>query len=57
MRKSESIGREWDDASESWADFVREGKDYYRDELNNPASFELIGEVKGKTILDLACGE
>jgi len=57
VRKSESIGREWDDASESWADFVRKGKDYYRYELNNPAFFELIGEVKGKTILDLACGE
>jgi len=57
VRKSESIGREWDDASESWVDFVRRGKDYYRDELNNPPFFELIGEVKGKAILDLACGE
>jgi ubiquinone/menaquinone biosynthesis C-methylase UbiE len=38
-------------------DFVRQGKDYYRDELNNPAAFKLIGNVKGRKVLDLACGE
>jgi len=37
--------------------FVREGKDHYRDGLNNPAAFKLLGNVKGKIILDLACGE
>jgi len=51
------IAKEWDDAVESWADFVRQGKDYYRDELNNPAAFKLIGNVKGQLVLDLACGE
>jgi ubiquinone/menaquinone biosynthesis C-methylase UbiE len=49
--------KEWDEASESWADFVRQGKDYYRDELNNPAAFRLIGDVSGQLVLDLACGE
>jgi ubiquinone/menaquinone biosynthesis C-methylase UbiE len=47
----------WDEAAEGWADFVRTGKDYYRDNLNNPATFRLIGSVKGKVVLDLACGE
>ena len=42
---------------ESWVDFVRHGKDYYRDELNNPAAFELLGNVRGLLVLDLACGE
>ena len=51
------LRREWDDASDPWADFVRAGKDYYRDGLNNPAAFELIGTVRGKRVLDLACGE
>jgi ubiquinone/menaquinone biosynthesis C-methylase UbiE len=51
------IKKEWNDAAESWVKFVRKGKDYYRDELNNPATFELIGDVKGKRVLDLACGE
>lgn len=49
--------KQWDDAAESWVDFVRKGKDYYRDELNNPATFRLMGNVKGRLVLDLACGE
>jgi len=47
----------WDMAAEGWVDFVRTGKDYFRDSLNNPATFKLIGSVKGKKVLDLACGE
>ena len=47
----------WDTAAEGWVDFVRTGKDYFRDRLNNPATFKLIGSVKGKKVLDLACGE
>ncbi len=51
------IDNVWDVASEGWVDFVRTGKDYFRDSLNNPATFRLIGSVKGKKVLDLACGE
>jgi len=51
------VKKQWDDAAESWVDFVRNGKDYYRDELNNPAAFRLIGNVRGKHVMDLACGE
>lgn len=47
----------WENSAEAWADFVRTGKDYSRDGLNNPAAFELIGNVKGLAVLDLACGE
>ena len=49
--------KEWDEAAESFSDFVREGKDYFQDALNNPPAFKLIGNVKGKRVLDLACGE
>lgn len=49
--------KEWNDAAESWTQFVRDGKDFYRDGLNNPATFKLIGKVKGMQVLDLACGE
>jgi ubiquinone/menaquinone biosynthesis C-methylase UbiE len=55
--RKESAKKEWNDAAESWVEFVREGKDYYRDELNNPATFKLIGDVRGRLVLDLACGE
>ena len=56
-RDEDCIRIEWDGAAESWVDFVRKGKDYYREGLNNPAAFELIGNVAGLTVLDLACGE
>jgi len=52
-----NVKNDWNDAVESWADFVRCRKDYYRDELNNPASFKLIGNLRGQLVLDLACGE
>lgn len=51
------ISKEWNDAAESWVDFVRQGKDYFRDELNNPGMFRLIGNTKGLRVLDVACGE
>jgi len=57
MTSHNKISKEWDNAGESWADFVREGKDYFREEMNKPAFYEVIGDVKGKSILDLACGE
>lgn len=57
MRKEGSIEKEWNDCVESWVDFVRQGKDYYRDGLNNPAAFGLIGDVRCRLVLDLACGE
>jgi ubiquinone/menaquinone biosynthesis C-methylase UbiE len=57
VQKRDRVVKQWDAAAESWVDFVRQGKDYYRDELNNPAAFRLIGNVKGQVVLDLACGE
>jgi ubiquinone/menaquinone biosynthesis C-methylase UbiE len=57
LSNKDGVRKQWDEASESWVDFVRHGKDYYRDELNNPAAFRLIGNVKGQLVLDLACGE
>jgi len=47
----------WDEAASSWLDFVRSGKDFHRDGLNNPATFALIGNVRGRIVLDMACGE
>ena len=57
MDQKGSIEKEWSNAVEYWVDFVRLGKDYYRDELNNPATFKLLGNVRGRLVLDLACGE
>jgi len=57
MRKDDKIMREWNDAARSFSDFVRDRKDYFREKLNNPATFKIIGNVRGKKALDLACGE
>ncbi len=57
MFRKDDLSKEWDDASESWADFVREEKDHYRMEMNNPAILRMIGNVEGKHVLDLCCGE
>jgi 2-polyprenyl-3-methyl-5-hydroxy-6-metoxy-1,4-benzoquinol methylase len=51
------VSREWDEASESWADFVRMSKDYFREEMNNPAALRMVGNVKDEQLLDLSCGE
>ncbi len=56
-QRESNISRIWDFASEDWADFVRTRKDYWRDFVNNPATFRLIGNVKGSIVLDMACGE
>jgi 2-polyprenyl-3-methyl-5-hydroxy-6-metoxy-1,4-benzoquinol methylase len=60
MTKNENdryIEKQWDDAAEAWADFVRTGKDWTRLEMNNPAMFEMLGDIRGKKVLDLGCGE
>jgi ubiquinone/menaquinone biosynthesis C-methylase UbiE len=53
----DKVSREWDEASKSWADFVRMGKDYFREEMNNPAMLRIVGNVRDKQLLDLSCGE
>lgn len=57
MVKDDKIILEWDEAAEPWANFLREGKDYSRVEFLNPATFKIIGNISGKQVLDLACGE
>jgi ubiquinone/menaquinone biosynthesis C-methylase UbiE len=56
MKKSD-VKDVWNEASDSWSEFVREGKDIARDDMNNPTVFELLGDITGKRVLDLACGE
>lgn len=55
--REDGVRKQWDESAESWTDFVRSGKDYSRDEMNNPVMFEVLGDIRGKRILDLGCGE
>lgn len=43
--------------AELWTELVRNGYDLYRDNVNTPAFFEFLPDVKGKLGLDVGCGE
>jgi len=49
--------RQWNRAATSWVQFVRSGKNYYAEYLNGPALKEAVGNVRGKRVLDIGCGE
>jgi 2-polyprenyl-3-methyl-5-hydroxy-6-metoxy-1,4-benzoquinol methylase len=51
------VARHWDDNADIWAEHVRHGWDTFREHLNNPAFLKLVGNLKGKTVLDAGCGE
>ena len=48
---------QWNHAVGSWVEFVRTGKDYYREYMNGPSLKRMIGNINGKKVLDIACGE
>ena len=51
------VARHWDDNADAWTEHVRKGWDTFREHLNNPAFLKLVGNLKGKTVLDAGCGE
>ena len=51
------VARHWDDNADVWTEHVRKGWDTFREHLNNPAFLKLVGNLKGKNVLDAGCGE
>ncbi|KPL01471.1 MAG: hypothetical protein AMK75_04800, partial [Planctomycetes bacterium SM23_65] len=51
------ISEHWDREARLWAEVVRGHTDIYREGLALPAFLELLGNVRGKDVLDIACGE
>ena len=47
----------WNDKAEFWAQNIREGADVFRDLYSLPAFLAFIGDIRGKKILDIGCGE
>jgi ubiquinone/menaquinone biosynthesis C-methylase UbiE len=47
----------WDKAAEEFAAFFADGTEFYHKHIINPSVMALLGDIEGKTILDLACGE
>lgn len=59
---ADDIGNEdvvncWDKAAQEFTSFFAKGEEFYHKHIINPALIDLLGEIEGKTILDLACGE
>ena len=55
--RDEDAREAWDAAAEAWEEFVESGADYYRHEVHGPALFEACGQVAGRKVLDLGCGQ
>ena len=53
----EDVARHWDDNAAAWAREVRQGHDVARKFLNNPAFLALIGDLRGRQVLDAGCGD
>lgn len=51
-----SVRREWDNASDAYADAQNRGVDCYRLDFFGPAMVEACGDVNGLEALDLGCG-
>jgi ubiquinone/menaquinone biosynthesis C-methylase UbiE len=47
----------WNKKAEFWSQNVREGMDVFRDLYSLPAFLAFIGDIRGKKVLDVGCGE
>ncbi len=47
----------WDEAAEEFTSFFGDGGDRWHKHIINPSLLALAGDLAGKTVLDLACGE
>ena len=57
MKSNETVRKQWNEAAGSFVQFVRSGKNYYAEYLNGPALKRIVGDVAGKRVLDIGCGE
>src|SRR6266436_7102524 len=52
----DDVARYWDDNATAWTREVRQGHDIAREFQNNPAFLALIGDLRGRQVLDAGCG-
>src|SRR5712692_10217541 len=58
MPLSESdVAAYWNANARAWSDHTQRGFDVHRLEVNNPAFFELVGDLSGLRVLDAGCGD
>lgn len=51
------VRRYWNRNADAWTKLARAGYDVYRDYLNTPAFFKMLPDVRGRSGLDVGCGE
>ncbi|MCY2929815.1 MAG: class I SAM-dependent methyltransferase [Planctomycetota bacterium] len=51
------VGRYWDDNAEAWTVLSRAGYDHSRDTFNTPQFLAILPDVRGRSGLDVGCGE
>jgi SAM-dependent methyltransferase len=47
----------WDESADAWDEFIEAGHDYYRLLFHGPALLDACGDVRGRDVLDLGCGQ
>jgi ubiquinone/menaquinone biosynthesis C-methylase UbiE len=53
----EEAMRCWDDGAEEFAGRFKRNEEFFHKHVINPTLLNLLGDVKGKAVLDVACGE
>jgi ubiquinone/menaquinone biosynthesis C-methylase UbiE len=56
ISNGDAIGA-WDRAATEFASFFADNNEFYHTHIINPCLIELMGDVTGKIVLDLGCGE
>jgi len=54
---NDQVASFWDENAPDWTEAVRAGWDAYREHVNDPAFFEMLGDISSMRILDVGCGE
>jgi ubiquinone/menaquinone biosynthesis C-methylase UbiE len=54
---NEEVIDSWDRVAEEFASCFADGEEFYHKHIIGPTMIDLLDEIAGKTILDLACGE
>lgn len=53
----DEVSEAWAQVVGPWCGFVRDGHDVHREHLHGRALLEACGDVRGRRVLDLGCGE
>jgi len=53
----DDVAAYWNANAEPWAREVRQAHDVARERMNNPAFLALVGDLRGREVLDAGCGE